>query len=143
MTHNTESLKAARILGVVWNDKMTLNMFLDFVKKVYLPGTKIEILSYTLMNSSDVPGEPDIVSQTLNQVHNIPDTRFIFVAVKSPKTLNPENKVLINTLKQIPHVVYLPPDSLHSIQILSDSPILEELTERWCTNILRISGVKT
>lgn len=140
---NTESPFGSRVLGVIWNDKLTLNMFLDFLKKVYLKDRKLEILSYTLMNSSEGSFEPDIVMQTLNQIDKIPEDRIIFVAIKAPKVLNLDNQVLLSTVKQLPLVVYVPANTPQSVHVLKGNDSLTEILKRWETNIIRISGVST
>lgn len=140
---NTESPFESRVVGVIWNDKLTLNMFLDFLKKVYLKDRKIEILSYTLMNSSEGTFEPDIVLQTLNQIDKIPEERIIFVAIKAPKVLNLDNQVIVSTVRQLPLVVYIPANTPQSVQVLKGNDSLAEILKRWETNIIRMSGVSS
>lgn len=128
-----------KVMGVIWNDRITLNMFLDFVKKIYLPGKKIDILSYTLLNSVDNPDEPDIVEQTLSQMVNIPEGRVVFVTIKSPSVLNPENRVLVKTLNILPLVVYIPTANPQEATLLKGEMQFQPLLDRWAANLERMA----
>lgn len=117
-------------LVVLWHDQVSLFMFTDFLKTLYLRGTKFNILSLTLYD------DPETVKASLST--NL-KAGFNLILVKETKVLNMQNKSLIELMGVSDVTVSLKPGTLEDLGGLKVSPESslewQGICDRWKMNL--------
>lgn len=122
-------------LGIVFSDKLSVLMFTDFLRKTYLEGENIEMVSYTLFNSSDVVAPKIEYAQKIKEKGVFP----IFL-IKGPENINQENKTLAESIESLDQVVVLKQRDFPNPLVLKGGDELNPLLDRWRSNLERMSN---
>jgi hypothetical protein len=131
-------MRNIKVLSILWKDQVSLFMFTDFLKSLYLKEVPYKILSGTLYD------DPEKFKETLNI--GIDPEQISILIVKETKVLNMENQVLKSLMEVSDVVVSLQPGVLEDLLPLKVSPSSEgtwaPLTERWKSNLVTMAKPK-
>lgn len=124
-------------LGIIFRDRLSVNMFVDFLKSIYLEGHDLTILSYTLFNTVEY-AEFELVK--LPKVLLPLETTLILI--KGPEVINEENPVLVESKDKLDQLVVLDPRDFPNPKVLKGSESLEPILTRWKENLERMAKEK-
>lgn len=127
-------MKAIKNITILWTEQLSMFMFSDFLKTLYLKDTDYQIISATLYD--EVSSVQRIIKDKLGQ-------KVTVFLVRQTKVLNPENAVYKELLGVSDVIVSLKSrkledlDSLHTRQ--ECLPEWEEIKSRWVLNLDRLA----
>jgi len=124
-------------IGIIWKDVLSVNMFTDFLRTIYLRDRRLHMVSYSLFNT------PDIVAEQLGTLGSIEkEGLFPLVLIKSTEVLNPENLALKATIEGLDQVIVLKQKDFPNPDILKGAEELAPVVERWKVNLERMAAYR-
>jgi hypothetical protein len=130
-------MKKITSITILYKERLSLKMFTDFLKTLYLGELKTKI--YPINGYDTEERAKDIIK-------NIDSSMFNLILVKTPKVLNLENKVLVYTFEIADVAISLNPGVLEKIDTIKVKPdFIEEwgsIDKKWIENINRLANLK-
>jgi len=127
-------MKAIKNITILWTEQLSMFMFSDFLKTLYLKDTDYQIISATLYD--EVSSVQRIIKDKLGQ-------KVTVFLVRQTKVLNPENAVYKELLGVSDVIVSLKSRKLEDLNSLHTKqecqPEWEEIKSRWVLNLDRLA----
>lgn len=127
-------MKTIKSIAILWTEQLSMFMFSDFLKTLYLKDTDYQVISATLYD--EVSSVQQILKERLGQKRTL-------LLVRQTKVLNPENAVYKELLGASDVVVSLKSrklEDLDSLHIKQECiPEWEAIKSRWELNLDRLA----
>lgn len=125
-------------LGIIFTDKLSINMFTDFLKHTYLEGHELTMLSYSLYNTIEYA---QIELAKLPKV--LTSHKTDLVLIKGSKTINEENPIIKISKEKLDQLIILKQRDIFEPVILKGSRSLQPVIARWKINLARMAKVQS